>query len=123
MTTSGERSEHSQTIRVLVVDDSAFMRLSISRGLNATPGIEVIGTARDGEEALEQVARLSPDVVTLDVEMPRLNGLGALRRIMAEHPRPVIMLSSLTSEGSFETVQALILGRWILLRSPPTGPT
>jgi len=103
-------SENTQTIRVLVVDDSAFMRLSISRGLDALPGIEVVGTARDGEDALEQVLRLAPDVVTLDIEMPRLNGLGALRRIMAESPRPVIMLSSLTTEGSSETMQALVLG-------------
>ncbi len=115
MLKSGERS---QIIRVLVVDDSAFMRLSISRGLNALPGIEVIGTARDGEEALEQILRLAPDVVTLDVEMPRLDGLGALRRIMAEHPRPVIMLSSLTAEGSFETVQALVIGAVDFVQKP-----
>jgi two-component system, chemotaxis family, protein-glutamate methylesterase/glutaminase len=100
----------SQAIRVLVVDDSAFMRLSISRGLNEMPGISVVGTARDGLDALEQIQLLEPDVVTLDVEMPRLDGLGTLRRIMAERPCPVIMLSSLTTEGAQETVQALMLG-------------
>jgi len=103
-------ASQAQAIRVLVVDDSAFMRLSISRALNAAPGIQVVGSARDGEEALEQVRRLSPDVVTLDVEMPRLDGLGALRQIMADRPCPVIMLSSLTTSGSFETVQSLMLG-------------
>ncbi len=97
-------------IRVLVVDDSAFMRLTITRYLNDSPGIQVVGAARDGHEALDLIARLSPDVITLDVEMPRLDGLSTLRMIMTEYPRPVIMLSSLTSEGTLETIQALTLG-------------
>ena len=97
-------------IRVMVVDDSAFMRLTITRYLNDSPGIQVVGAARDGQEALDLIPRLSPDVITLDVEMPRLDGLSTLRMIMAEHPRPVIMLSSLTSEGALETIQALTLG-------------
>jgi two-component system, chemotaxis family, protein-glutamate methylesterase/glutaminase len=97
-------------IRVLLVDDSAFMRLTITRYLSDTPGIQVIGAARDGQEALDLISRLNPDVVTLDVEMPRMDGLSALRVIMSEHPRPVIMLSSLTTEGALETIQALTLG-------------
>ncbi len=97
-------------IRVLVVDDSAFIRVSISRYLNDYPGIRVVGGARDGLEALEMIPRLQPDVITLDVEMPRLDGLSTLREIMSRFPRPVIMLSSLTKEGTAETVQALTLG-------------
>jgi two-component system chemotaxis response regulator CheB len=99
-----------QPIRVMVVDDSAYMRLTITRYLNDSPGIRVVGSARDGQEALELIERFTPDVITLDVEMPRLDGLSTLRKIMAAHPRPVIMLSSLTTEGASETIQALTLG-------------
>ncbi len=99
-----------QPIRVLVVDDSAFMRFAITKHLNESNGLLVVGSARDGIEALELIPKFNPDVVTLDVEMPRLDGLGTLRRIMAEFPRPVIMLSSLTTEGARETVQALTAG-------------
>ena len=97
-------------IRVLVVDDSAFMRLTITRYLNETPGIQVVGSARDGQETLELIPRYQPDVITLDVEMPRMDGLATLRAIMNDFPRPVIMLSSLTTEGATETIQALTLG-------------
>jgi two-component system, chemotaxis family, protein-glutamate methylesterase/glutaminase len=97
-------------VRVLVVDDSAFMRFTITKHLNETPGITVVGAARDGREALDMIPSLNPDVITLDVEMPRLDGLSTLREIMAKFPRPVVMLSSLTSEGTVETVQALTLG-------------
>ena len=97
-------------IRVLVVDDSAFMRFAITKCLSEATGIHVVATARDGIEALELIKKLSPDVVTLDVEMPRLDGLATLREIMANFPRPVIMLSSLTTEGSRETIQALTYG-------------
>lgn len=100
----------NQPIQVMVVDDSAYMRLTITRYLNDAPGIRVVGTARDGQEALELLERLAPDVITLDVEMPRLDGLSTLRKIMAVNPRPVIMLSSLTTEGASETIQALTMG-------------
>jgi two-component system, chemotaxis family, protein-glutamate methylesterase/glutaminase len=100
----------STPIKVLVVDDSAFMRHMICQALNQQPDISVVGAARDGYEALEMIARLQPDVVTLDVEMPRLDGLSTLRRIMSDFPRPVVMLSSLTQEGAVETIQALTLG-------------
>jgi two-component system, chemotaxis family, protein-glutamate methylesterase/glutaminase len=99
-----------QPIQVMVVDDSAYMRLTITRYLNDSPGIRVIAAARDGLEALEMLEHLAPDVITLDVEMPRLDGLSTLRKIMAKHPLPVIMLSSLTTEGASETIQALTLG-------------
>jgi two-component system chemotaxis response regulator CheB len=92
------------------VDDSAFMRKAITKMLESDPEIEVAGTARDGLDALEKVTRLDPDLVTLDVEMPRMNGLEALQRIMAESPRPVIMVSSLTEQGAEVTLQALDSG-------------
>lgn len=97
-------------IKVLVVDDSAFMRKAISSMLSSDPEISVIGTARDGEEAIDMVLRLKPDVVTLDVEMPRMSGLETLKVIMEKAPLPVLMLSSLTTEGAKETLTALDLG-------------
>ncbi len=97
-------------VKVLVVDDSAFMRKAISGMLEKDPMIEVVGTARNGEEALEMIKKLDPDVVTLDIEMPVMDGLSALRRIMMEFPRPVIMVSSLTQEGAEATFKALELG-------------
>lgn len=97
-------------IKVLVVDDSAFMRKTISAMLGSDPRVAVVGLARDGEEAVRQVGALLPDVVTLDVEMPGMNGLEALKRIMDLKPLPVIMVSSLTEEGAAETLKALDLG-------------
>lgn len=97
-------------VKVLVVDDSAFMRFTITKHLNDYPGITVLGSAKDGREALDMIPKLKPDVVTLDVEMPNLDGLSTLREIMSRHPLPVVMLSSLTSEGTLETVRALTLG-------------
>jgi two-component system chemotaxis response regulator CheB len=105
-------------IRVLVVDDSAFMRYTITRRLSETPGLTVVGAARDGEDALRLIPKVRPDVVTLDVEMPRLNGLDTLREIMSSSPRPVIMLSSLTREGAAETIQALTLGAVDFIAKP-----
>lgn len=96
-------------IRVLVVDDSPFMRKALERMLQA-PDIQVVGTARDGLDALDKISQLAPDIVTLDVEMPRLDGLGCLKRIMAEMPRPVLMVSSLTQEGAQATLEALASG-------------
>jgi two-component system chemotaxis response regulator CheB len=105
-------------VRVLVVDDSAFMRFSISQHLNGRDGIQVIATARDGQEALELIPSLNPDVVTLDVEMPRLDGISTLREIMTRFPRPVVMLSSLTREGAVTTIQALTLGAVDFITKP-----
>jgi len=101
---------NGKPIRVLVVDDSAFMRFSITRHLSETTGLQVVGAARDGEEALAMIPNVRPDVVTLDIEMPRMDGLTVLRKVMANQPLPVIMLSSLTSEGARETIQALTWG-------------
>ncbi len=97
-------------IRVLIVDDSAFMRFTITKHLSEVSGITVVGSAHDGEEALRLIPKLKPDVVTLDIEMPRMNGLATLREIMTRFPLPVIMVSSLTSDGARETIQALTLG-------------
>jgi two-component system chemotaxis response regulator CheB len=114
-------AEHDEPpIRVLVVDDSAFMRFTITKRLNETPGLVVAGAARDGQEALELIPKLNPQVITLDVEMPRLNGLSTLREIMARFPRPVIMLSSLTTEGANETIQALTYGAVDFISKPTT---
>jgi len=110
-----------QKIRVLVVDDSAFMRKVISDLLSADPQIEVIDRARNGLECLEKVKQLQPDVVTLDIEMPLLNGLETLKRLMEEHPVPVVMLSSLTKEGADATIQALEWGAFDFV-TKPSGP-
>ncbi|MFZ5917572.1 MAG: protein-glutamate methylesterase/protein-glutamine glutaminase [Chloroflexota bacterium] len=95
-------------LRVLVVDDSALMRRLIADLLQADPGIEVVGTASDGIEAMAQIAALNPDVVTLDVQMPRMSGLEVLQHIMRQRPLPVVMLSGLTDPDI--TLTALELG-------------
>ncbi len=97
-------------IRVLVVDDSPFMRKSLQKMLEGAPDIQVVGTARDGVDAIEKVEELDPDLVTLDIEMPRMDGLTALKKIMATSPRPVLMVSSLTQEGAQATLDALSFG-------------
>lgn len=97
-------------IRVLVVDDSAFVRQALVRMLGSAPDIEIVGTAVDGKDGLEKALALQPDVVTLDIKMPRMGGLEALRRIMNECPVPVLLLSSLTSAGGEITLRGLELG-------------
>ncbi len=97
-------------IRVLIVDDSTYVRMVLNRMLEAAPGIQVIGQAADGQEALNLASRLKPDVMTLDVEMPKLNGLEVLRRLLPQNPVAVVMLSSLTQYGAEVTLQALELG-------------
>jgi two-component system chemotaxis response regulator CheB len=104
-------SKQQRQISILVVDDSAFMRKALSMMLESDPGIKVIGTARDGAEGVEKVKLLKPDLVTLDIEMPRMDGLTALREIMAgSDPVPVIMVSSLTTDGAQATLDALEIG-------------
>lgn len=97
-------------IRVLIVDDSAFVRHALSRMLSSDPEIEIAGTAVDGQDAVDKVLALRPDVVTLDVKMPHMGGLEALRRIMTLCPTPVLLLSSLTSHGADITLRGLDLG-------------
>ena len=100
----------SSRIRVLVVDDSAFVRKAIERMLGTVDDIEVVGFAADGEEGLAKARELRPDVVTLDVKMPRLGGLETLERLMAEQPVPVLLMSTLTQEGAEITLRGLELG-------------
>lgn len=100
----------NRKISVVIVDDSAFMRKSLSIMLESDPDIKVIGTARNGQEGLELVKNLRPDVATLDIEMPVMDGLTALKKIMNECPTSVIMVSSLTTEGADSTLKALELG-------------
>jgi len=100
----------ARKIKAVVVDDSAFMRKSLSLMLESTGEIEVIAAARDGLEGVEMVKTKHPDIVTMDIEMPRMDGLTALQKIMKEHPTPVLMVSSLTSEGAKETLKALEYG-------------
>jgi two-component system chemotaxis response regulator CheB len=97
-------------IRVLVVDDSAFMRRMVGALIDAAPEFTVAGYARNGVEAVEKVVELQPDVVTLDVEMPGMDGLEALQKIMAKRPTPVVMVSSLTQEGADITIKCLQMG-------------
>lgn len=97
-------------INVLIVDDSLVMRKTISRMLSKDKSIQVVGTAVDGRDALDKIEALKPDVITMDIEMPVMNGLEALRRIMEKDPVPIIMMSALTKEGAEITMEALSLG-------------
>jgi len=107
---------------VLVVDDSAFMRKLIAEIVESSGAFRVVGTAGDGVEALQKIRALQPDIVTLDIEMPRLNGLQALEQIMAEMPRPVVMLSAAGSElGNEMTMRALERGALEFVKKP-SGP-
>jgi two-component system chemotaxis response regulator CheB len=96
--------------RVLVVDDSAFMRAALSRMISSDPELWVAGTASSGREALQRIPVLNPDVITLDVQMPGLDGLQTLKRIMADYPRPVIMVSAITVKDADSTFNALAAG-------------
>lgn len=97
-------------IRILIVDDSSFMRMAIRGILSREPDFEVVGTAGDGVEGVEKATELQPDIITMDVEMPRLDGISALRQIMAKSPTRVLMVSTLTNEGAKATFEALEAG-------------
>jgi two-component system chemotaxis response regulator CheB len=99
-----------QPIRVLVVDDSMFMRAAIEKALTYVGGFQVVGNARSGVEAVEQVRSLAPDVVTMDYNMPGMNGAETVRAIMQVRPTPVIMFSAHTRQGARETFEALAAG-------------
>ncbi|MDP3592286.1 chemotaxis response regulator protein-glutamate methylesterase [Phenylobacterium sp.] len=111
------------TIGVLVVDDSATMRGLIGAALKRDPEIEVLGFANDPIEAREQIKKLNPDVVTLDIEMPKMNGLEFLEKIMRLRPTPVVMVSTLTQSGADVTLQALELGAVDCVGKPVGGVT
>ncbi|TLX77196.1 chemotaxis response regulator protein-glutamate methylesterase [Labilibacter sediminis] len=105
-------------IRVLVVDDSAVVRQSLSSILGSDPEIEVMGTAADPIIAVKKIMKEIPDVITLDIEMPRMDGLTFLRKIMSQHPIPVVVISSLTSEGTEVAMKALEYGASEIIGKP-----
>jgi len=108
----------ARRLRVLVVDDSAVVRKAISDSLGRDPEIEVVGTACDPYVAREKIVRLEPDVLTLDLEMPRMDGLTFLRILMKHNPMPVVVVSSLTQAGSREAMEAMEAGAMDVLAKP-----
>jgi two-component system chemotaxis response regulator CheB len=114
-------SPTTKRIRVLVVDDSALVRGILVRGLAKDPAIEVVGSANDPYEARDMVVALRPDVMTLDVEMPRMDGVTFLKKLMAVLPTPTIILSSLTTKGSSLALQALEAGAIDVIAKPSSG--
>lgn len=111
----------AKPVRVLIVDDSAMVRKLVSDALKGDPEIEVVGTAVDPYVARDKIQALNPDVITLDIEMPRMDGLTFLKIIMAQRPLPVIIMSSLTQHGSETALEALRLGAFDVL-GKPNGP-
>jgi len=105
-------------VRVLVVDDSALMRKLIPQMLAADESIEVVGTAMDGTFCLKKIEELKPHVVTLDLEMPGMNGIDTLKEIMRRQPTPVIVVSSHSTEGASVTMKALGLGAFDFVTKP-----
>jgi len=105
-------------IKVLIVDDSSFMRKALAHIMASAQSIEVIGTAADGQEAIQKVNRLHPDVVLLDIEMPVMDGLTALVHIMAEHPTPVLMLSALNKRDATIAIKSLEYGAVDFMAKP-----
>lgn len=108
-------------IKVLVVDDSAVVRQTLTKILQSDEGIEVIGSAQDPFVAAEKLRRMVPDVITLDVEMPRMDGITFLRKIMTQHPIPVVMCSSLTGDGTDTALRALEYGAVDIITKPRMG--
>lgn len=96
--------------RILIVDDSSFMRMAIRSVLSKEPSFDIVGTAADGMEGVEKAVALKPDLITMDVEMPRMDGIAALKQIMAKAPTKIIMVSTLTNEGARSTFEALDAG-------------
>lgn len=106
-------------IRVLIVDDSALMRRAIKEIIITDPSLEVVGTARDGQDAIEKVRELMPDVITMDINMPVMDGLTSMQYILSDYPQiAVLMVSSLTSEGALTTFEALELGAFDYVGKP-----
>lgn len=105
-------------IKVLIVDDSILMRTILTDMINVPGEIAVVGTAKNGIDAIEKFKELAPDVVTMDIEMPKMDGITAMRAIMKERPVPVIMLSALTQEGARETMMALSAGAFDFVAKP-----
>lgn len=108
-------------VRVLVVDDSLLIRKALARALAEDPAIQVVGMAKDAYEARELIKQHEPDVITLDVEMPGMNGLTFLRNLMRLHPMPVVMVSTHTTQGAQATLEALELGAFDVVAKPTSG--
>ncbi len=108
-------------VRVLIVDDSAVVRQTLSEVLSDDPEIEVLGTAADPYVAAERISDQVPDVITLDIEMPRMDGLTFLQKIMSQHPIPVVICSSLAEEGAQSTLRALEYGAVDIIAKPRVG--
>jgi two-component system chemotaxis response regulator CheB len=108
-------------IRVMVADDSAFMRRVLRELISSDPQMEVVGEARDGREAVALAGSLQPDVVTMDIKMPHLDGLGAIELIMSQNPRPIVIVSSESREGAASTLRGLELGAIDFVPKPTSG--
>jgi two-component system, chemotaxis family, protein-glutamate methylesterase/glutaminase len=111
----------SRRIRVLIVDDSAVVRQALSEVLSSDPEIEVMGAASDPFVAADRIRQQTPDVITLDIEMPRMDGLTFLKLIMSQHPIPVVICSSLAEEGALSTMKALDYGAVEIITKPRLG--
>src|SRR5579885_1125419 len=111
----------SKKFRVLVVDDSAFMRKVLESIFNADEMLQVIGHAKDGREALVLAESLKPDVITMDLNMPHMDGLQATAQIMTTNPRPIVIVSSESKEGAASTLKALELGAIDFVTKPSSG--
>ncbi len=108
-------------IKVLIVDDSPLIRGLLKEILGQADGIKVVGTAEDPYEARELIKSTSPDVLTLDIEMPKMNGINFLKNLMRLRPMPVVMISTLTQEGSPATIEALELGAVDFISKPTSN--
>ncbi|PCI43544.1 MAG: chemotaxis response regulator protein-glutamate methylesterase [Moraxellaceae bacterium] len=108
----------SADIKVLIVDDSALIRKILSEIINTAQGMEVVGTASDPHIARDKIKKLSPDVLTLDIEMPKMDGISFLKKIMSLRPMPVIMISTLTEKGAQVTMDALSIGAFDFIPKP-----
>ena len=108
-------------IKVLIVDDSAVVRQTLASIINSDPNLEVMGTASDPFVAAQKIAEEKPDVITLDIEMPRMDGLTFLHKIMSQHPIPIIIISSLAEQGSESALRALELGAVDIIQKPRLG--
>lgn len=111
----------NKKIRVLVVDDSAFMCKVLQQIINSDPQLEVVGQARDGRDAVSLAESLRPDVITMDINMPHVDGLQATEQIMSQHPRPIVIVSSESRDGASTTLRALELGAIDFVPKPSTG--